>query len=124
MTASIGCCKIIGTIEYSAYFAAKKPLKDFWTFKEQICEDFCLIMLKYFDIESIFYRKTSALNKKYSMLKTKAMLQLLMSICKRHGIFSHSQNHSGPDFKRIWDLILTFRRTQACQYVADIVTGV
>ena len=70
MTASIGCCKIIGTIEYSAYFAAKKPLKDFWTFKEQICEDFCLIMLKYFDIESIFYRKTSALNKKYSLLKS------------------------------------------------------
>ena len=57
MTASIGGFKIIGTMEYSAYFAAKKPLKDFWTFQEQICEDFCPIMLKYFDIEKYILQK-------------------------------------------------------------------
>ena len=55
-------CEVLCSI---CIFCGEKPLKDFWTFKEQNCDDFCPIMLKYFDIEQYFKQKlkTSALTK-------------------------------------------------------------
>ena len=49
-----GCERV--KCEVLCILCCKKPLKDFWTFKEQ-SEDFCPIMLKYFDIEKYILQK-------------------------------------------------------------------